>query len=145
MRKFFACLFALVALLIAAAEMHGISAHRPLRPVDQVALATMGVLSAVTAFYLFRSRAAWEATLVCSSCHQRGKLSPCVLGQPRPSVLALLLGGIILTILVQHSQTRWFHCAACSAESGKRTLGSWLALAWSVALIFLAVVGATSE
>jgi hypothetical protein len=144
MRKLFACLFVLAALVTAAGHVLGGSGHAPLRPVVHMMLATFAVMSAITAIYLFRSRAAWEASLVCSSCHESASLSPCTLGQPRPSIMALLFGGIILTILIQHSQTRRFRCAACSVEFSRRTFGSWLAVAWCVAIVFFAVVGATS-
>ncbi len=144
MRKVFACLFTLIALGTASSHALAFSEHGPVRPVAHLALATIAVMSAITAFYLFRSPAAWEASMVCSSCHEPDSLSPCSLGQPRPSVMALLFGGIILTILIHYSQTRRFRCATCSAEASRRTFGSWLAIAWCITIVFLAVVGATS-
>ena len=145
MRKVFACLFSLIALATAAAHVLAVAEHEALRPIRHIAAATIAVMSAITGFYLFRSPAAWEASMVCSSCHQPARLSPCSLGQPRPSVMALIFGGIILTILIQHSQTRRFRCAACSAESSRRTFGSWLSVAWCITIVFLAVLGATSQ
>jgi hypothetical protein len=121
MRKVFACLFTLAALATAAGYAFALSEHEPLRPVAHIALVSFAVMSTVTAFYLCRSRAAWEASMVCPSCHQLAGLSPCSLGQPRRSVMALLFGGVILTVLIQHSQTRRFRCAGCSAESSRRS------------------------
>jgi len=146
MRKVFAILFTLAVLLTGAGCALALWEHRLLRPILLVALLSFAVVSAVTAIYLFRPRAAWDASMVCPACRQPASLSPCTLGQPRPSLIALLFGGIILTILVQHSQARRYRCSACSAESSRRAFGSWLAIAWCFTfLILLAVTPAKSQ
>jgi hypothetical protein len=137
MRKFFAVLFTLAALATVAGYALSITEHEPMLLIEQIARITFSVLSAITAFYLFRPRAGWEASMVCPACAQPANVSPANLGQPRPSLLALLLGGIILTILVQHSQKRRFRCNACSAHFTQRTFGSWLAIAWCLTIILL--------
>src|SRR4051794_22642278 len=130
MRKILATLFGLAAFLVAAGYAVVLSQHESLPPLVHFFDIPFAALAAVTAFYLFRSPAAWQASMGCPSCHQRGTLTLGGLGQPHPSVLALLLGGIILTLLIQHSQRRRFSCTACSAETRTRPFGSWLALAW---------------
>ena len=139
MRKVLACLFTLVALATAAGYAAAILNGDPLHIITHVWLATLVCMSTVTAFYFFRSLGAWQASLVCPTCHQPAGLSPCTIGQPHPSIVALLLGGIILTILIQHSHTSHFRCSACSAQSSRSTFGSWLALAWCASILVFVI------
>src|SRR5438128_1498690 len=125
MRKVFASLFALLAILVGASQALLLAAGEPMHPMLRVALASFAGVSAFNAYYLFRPRAAWEASLICPHCH-KAELSPSALGQPHPSIIALILGGIFFTVLIQQSQPRRFQCGACSAESRRRTVGSWL-------------------
>jgi len=140
MRKVLAVLFALAALATGAGYALVLLEDKPLHPVVHIALLSFAIISAVTAFYLCRSRAAWEASMVCPACCQPAGLSQCSLGQPRMSIIALLFGGIILTVLVQQSQARRYRCAVCSAESRLRSFGSRLAVAWCFVMFILLVV-----
>lgn len=145
MRKAFAILFLLTAL--AAIASHGLLLLQPVvfHPLFHFGLFCFELSSVATAVYLFRPRAAWDSAMVCPSCHHPAGLAPATLGQPHPSILALLLGGIILTILIHQSQSRLFRCAACSAESGRRTFGAWLSIGWCITILLLAVAEAISE
>jgi len=141
MRKVFAALFVLVALVTVLGQAILLAADEGLGLIMHLALAAFAVASVICAIYLFRSRESWEAGLVCPHCNQT-RLSPAVLGQPHPSLLAMILGGFVLTVLIQQSQTRRFQCAACSKESNLRTVGSWVAIAWCLAFILLGIAGA---
>lgn len=144
MRKVFAVLFVLVALVTVLVQVSLLAAEEKLGLIMHLALATFAVASVICAIYLFRSKESWEAGLICPHCHQ-SRLTPAVLGQPHPSLLALILGGIVLTVLIQQSQTRRFHCAACSKESNLRTVGSWVAVAWCLAFILLVIAAAMTS
>ena len=139
MRKFWGCIFALVSFVLFLGVVALLWEDGLKELIGASMLTTFGILTGVTGLYLFRPVAKWEAAMTCPECQQQGTLSPCTLAQPRPNVFLLLVGGIILTILIHQSQARRFRCAACGKESSQRTAGSWLALAWAVALILMAV------
>jgi hypothetical protein len=139
MRKLFAVLFAIAALLVGICYCLLLIRGEPLHPFTQFAMASFSLTSIVTVFYLFRSREHWQASLVCPSCRKDATLSPCSLAQPHLSLAVLLIGGIIFSVLVQQSRKLRYRCAACSAESSHRTLGSWLSLAWCFVLAILIV------
>jgi|GEM_PF-1986987 len=145
MRKLFSGLFAVSALVTSAGYALAITQQEEMYLIVHLALLTFVVMAAISAFYLFRSSAAWEASLVCPSCHQSAVLSPCVIAQPRPSIMALIFGGIVLTVLIHQSQQRRFRCNACSTESKRRTVGSYLAVAWCLSLILFIVAAVISE
>ena len=139
MRKFFAVLFAIAALLVGIGYCCALIRREPFPAFTSLALASFSLTSIVTAFYLFRPREHWQASLVCPSCRKEATLSPCSLAQPHLNVAVLFVGGIIFSILVQQSRKLRYRCVACSAESSHRTFGSWLSLAWCFVMAILIV------
>jgi hypothetical protein len=144
MRKVFGALFLLVTVVTVLVQANLLAAEERLGLMVHLALAMFAVASVICAIYLFRSRESWEAGLICPYCHQP-RLTPAVIGQPHPNVLALILGGIVLAVIMQQSQTRRFHCAACNKESNLRTVGSCVAVAWCLAYLLLLIATAMTS
>ncbi|MBL9173863.1 MAG: hypothetical protein JNL10_10040 [Verrucomicrobiales bacterium] len=58
-----------------------------------------------------------------------------MIGQPKISALAWILGGFIGSVLYCHARKQRFRCDACQAMSNLRTPGGRLAAAWLFLLI----------
>jgi hypothetical protein len=144
-RKLCAILFAIAAFFVGIGYCFALFRRDPLPAIAHIAFASFSLTSAITAFYLFRSRESWQASLVCPSCRYDATLSPCMLAQPHLSVIVFLLGGIIFSVLIQQSRKLRYRCAACSAESSHRTLGSWLSLVWCFVVAILIVASGGSR
>lgn len=145
MRKFAAILFTLVGV---AAAIDGVLTHLwydDFRIVEIIADILLALMALATALYLFRPKAHWNAAMECPSCHDRGCLQPMMLTRARPSVMALLFGGIIITLFIQHIPAQQFKCSACSSDTYRRPAASILILSWCVLSIFLFYVLVTLD
>lgn len=96
---------------------------------------TVALFSMGTAFYFSRPRDRWEDRLACPRCHSSQTLRRTVIGQPKISVPAWILGGFIGSVLYCHARKQRFRCDACQGISAVRTPGGRLAAAWLVLLI----------
>jgi hypothetical protein len=132
----FAAVLALLAMLLVASQILLIVDHESIHVLDHIGAFGLALCIAASAFYYFRSRTHWEARLACPSCRHRGSLRLSALGQPRISITAWILGGIIGSLLYSHARTHRFHCDACNQSNDVRTPGGWLAAAWLLLLIF---------
>lgn len=145
MRKLTGILFALVGV---AAGIDGVLTplwHDDFMGVEIIADVFVALLALATALYLFRPKAHWDTTLRCPSCHDKGGLQPLILTRARPSVMALLFGGIIITLFIQHFPAQRFKCSACSSDAYRRPAASVLILLWCALSIFLIYVLATLD
>lgn len=138
-RIFFALILALLAVLLVFLQVFVIHDHDTEGVLDQIQVWALVFCLAASAGYYFRSRAAWDAQLQCPHCHRGGSLRLSTLGQPRISVLAWILGGIIGSLLYSHARKHRYHCESCAEPSKLRTAGGWLAAAWLLLLIFATV------
>jgi len=111
-------------------------AHEAMPAEEHLLIISMAAMSLITAIYYCRTRAKWYGRFQCPKCHQAGnlELAPASITRPRPSLAALFIGGVIVTILLQHAHETRFHCAGCSTDFNRRTWGAWLAIAWLVVI-----------
>lgn len=143
MRKLFGVLFALLVILCVTDLVASIGDDGSSPSLLIIAISLLCGLSAITAFYLFRSQRMVGREMTCPACHEAGGLHDHSLIRPRPSLAALLFGGIIITLFIQHLPTQRFTCSVCSVDTYRRPYSSLLTLAWCVLLVFLIYVGCT--
>jgi hypothetical protein len=143
MRKLFGVLFA-IAPILAVADLIISSGDFGTPPGMVItAVVLLAGLSAVTAAYLLRSQRKRDAEMTCPKCRQAGGLRDHKLTKPRPSVAALLFGGIIVTLLIQYLPAQRFECSVCSTVTYRRPYSSLIILAWCGFTVFLICVACT--
>jgi len=143
MRKLIGVIFALVAILSVADLImsNGDFGTAPAMVITVVVL--LAAFSAVTASYLLRSQRMKDAEMTCPKCRQTGGLRDHTLTRPRPSIAALLFGGIIITLLIQHLPAQRFECLSCSTVTYRRPYSSLIILAWCGLTVFAIYVACT--
>ena len=145
MRKVFAVIFALIAILASILIVLDSLSHELPPPRVLACFVALPLLSAATSMYLFRSAASWLARRRCGACGSVGDLAPASLMYRRPSVAALLFGGIFITLLIQHLPSQSFRCGKCSSELTFRPAGSILTVLWCLLIIALIIVGVIDD
>lgn len=113
-----------------------IRAHEPTHILDHISVFALALCFAATGFYYFRPRTYWDSKLQCPRCHHKDSLRLSAIGQPRISVIAWILGGIVGSPLYSHARKHRFRCESCSESSDLRTAEGWLAAAWLLLLVF---------
>lgn len=136
-RKLFGTLFALFAILCAASL---VVSGGDFETLLTLLISLLCGLSAITAVYLFRSRLMIGRELTCPTCHESGGLHHHALTRPRPSLAALMIGGIFITLFIQHLPAQRFTCSGCSVDVYRRPYSSLLILAWCLLMVFFVYV-----
>jgi hypothetical protein len=140
LRTIFATFLALLASLIVIGQINLIRDQEPMHVLEKIGPFITAFCLVASSFYYFRPRAYWDLKLACSHCHHRGSLRLSALGQPRISILAWILGGIVGSLLYSHARKHRFHCESCGEVCDLRTVGGWLAAVWLLLLVFLIAV-----
>lgn len=143
LRTTFACLLAIVALVLLIGQVGVSLEHDPreaLTPLEHVILAAIWLCTGATAVYYFRSRAFWDGRMACPHCKQSGSLQLSVVRPSRISLVGWILGGVIGSLLYSHSRKHQFLCGACSQSCELRSPGSRLALVWLLFLVLLIII-----
>lgn len=129
-RIIFASLLALLAVLNACGYVLLIRDHESLTTFDHMGGFPTALCLGASAFYYFRPRAYWDANLSCPSCRQTGSLHMSFYRRPRINIFALVLTGILGSILYMNARKQRFQCESCKEFNTLRTVGGWLSLVW---------------
>ena len=134
-----AMVLALLAALLMWGEVGLMLEHEKLPIIQHLSAFAIALGFAASALYFSRSTSYWASNLSCPHCSQRATLSLSAFPQPRISILAWILGGVVFAALYRQARKHRFHCDACNEDSSLRTCGSWLAAAWLLLLIFVLI------
>lgn len=137
-------LFALVAILCATDLIMGSGHFGPPTGVAITSVVLLALLSAVTAIYFLRSERMRDAELCCRQCGLAGGLGDHAVTKPRPSLAAMLAGGVVFTLIIQHLPAQRFTCSGCQVVTYRRPYSSLLIMAWCGWVIFRVYVEITS-